>query len=347
MALAIVGVVSLSWWLLNATPPTPVESPKAPVAAPPEIRLPPNIPRDFAELSAENQRAVEGYYNSALKAADKSNWEEALWNMTKLRELVPYYKQSIELTQSYTKRFQEKQLEESHKRAAQNEQNDLSRYLQEGVDYLKEGSFELAADAFSQAITIDPNSEMAKKGLRASEYKIKDIALLPPERDPEKEKKKEIAVLFQTALTAFEHKSYQEAIIAGEKIRAIELRGDTRYLNEAKIIIDRARLLQKEEFEPFLIQAKEKFAEGDYNASRDLCEEMLKRDPAYSEAQECSLKAKRQLNRLAKENYTTGYVLESMNRIEEAKQYWNRARNFVRPGDPYYEKITKKLDEYQ
>ena len=106
-------------------------------------------------------------------------------------------------------------------------------------------------------------------------------------------------------------------------------------------------MLQKEEFEPFLIQAKEKYAEGDYNASRDLCEEMVRRDGAYEEAKECVLKAKKQLNRLAKEAYTHGYILESMNRIEEAKQYWNRAKNYVRSGDEYFDKVNKKLDYYQ
>ena len=33
--------------------------------------------------------------------------------------------------------------------------------------------------------------------------------------------------------------------------------------------------------------------------------------------------------------------------IEEAKQYWNRARNYVREGDDYYDKVLKKLDYYQ
>jgi len=118
-------------------------------------------------------------------------------------------------------------------------------------------------------------------------------------------------------------------------------------VQEAQTLIDKAKAFQKEQFEPFLIQAKEKYAEGDYNASREICEEMLKQDSTYDEAKECSLKAKKQLNRLAKEAYTHGYILESMNRIEEAKQYWNRAKNFVRPGDDYYDKVIKKLEYYQ
>ncbi len=350
--LAIVVVVGGSlivWSLLTSPEPATVKPVPAPVTdiSPIDLKLPANIPREFTELSPENQRAVEGYYNSTLVAAEKAQWEDALWNLKKIRELISYYKQSTELTESYTKRLKERQLEETQKKAAQNEQTDLARYNQEGIDYLKEGSFDLAADAFNQAITIDPTNSLAKMGLRAAEYKVRDIKDLPLERDPEKDKKQQVADLFQTALTALQNKSYQEAIDAGDKIRTIELKGDLKYLNEAKIVIDRARLLQKEEFEPFLVEAKGKFAEGDYNASRDLCDEMLKRDPAYDEAKECLIRAKKQLNRLAKENYTTGYVLESMNRIEEAKQYWNRAKNFVRPGDPYYDKVMKKLDDYQ
>jgi tetratricopeptide (TPR) repeat protein len=144
-----------------------------------------------------------------------------------------------------------------------------------------------------------------------------------------------------------DNKSYQKAIDSAEKARSIDVKGSTKYLNEAKQIIDSAHMAQKEEFEPFMIQAKEKFSEGDYNASRHLCEEMVKRDSAYEDAKECLLRARKKLNQLAKENYTTGYILESMNRIDDAKQYWNRAKNYVRPGDPYYDKVMRKLDDYQ
>jgi hypothetical protein len=59
-----------------------------------------------------------------------------------------------------------------------------------------------------------------------------------------------------------------------------------------------------------------------------------------------SYSCKKQLNKLAKEAYTHGYVLESMNKIEEAKQFWNRAKSYVRKGDEYYDKIMKKLEYY-
>jgi hypothetical protein len=36
-----------------------------------------------------------------------------------------------------------------------------------------------------------------------------------------------------------------------------------------------------------------------------------------------------------------------MNRIEEAKQYWNRAKNYTRSGDEYFDKVNKKLEYYQ
>ena len=148
-------------------------------------------------------------------------------------------------------------------------------------------------------------------------------------------------------MAAFTNKSYQEAIDDAEKIRGIELKGNTEYLSQAKQIIDQSKIRQKEDSEPFLIRAREKYSEGDYMSSRDICEEMVKRDPNYEEAKECLFKAKKQLNLRAKEAYTHGYILESMNRLDEAKQYWNRAKNYIRPGDEYYDKVNKKLDYYQ
>jgi len=324
----------------------PVEE-TAQKSTPADVKLPALMPKEYMELSPELQRMVEGHYNSAQKAAELFQYEEAVGHLRKIHDYLPYYKQSRELLDQYSKKVKEKQIADAQEKAKKDEKQDLQIYLDEGQEYLKEGDFERAAESFNSAIVIDPTNQLAVKGLKAAELKVRSVDEIPPDKDPEQDKRKLVAELFQKAVAAFTNKSYQEAIDTADRIRQIELKGDTQYLNEAKQIIDRARMLQKDEFEPFLIQAKEKYAEGDYNASRDLCEEMLKRDAAYEEAKECVTKAKKQLNRLAKEAYTHGYILESMNRIEEAKQYWNRAKNYVRTGDDYFDKINRKLDYYQ
>jgi tetratricopeptide (TPR) repeat protein len=232
-------------------------------------------------------------------------------------------------------------------KAKKDELQDLNIYLEDGLEYLKQGDFDRAAESFQLALNLEPRNIIAIKGLKAAELKVRSIENLPSDRDPEEDKKTTIKELYEKAIQALNNRAYQEAIDFAEKIRKINLKSDQTYLNEAKQIIDRAKIAQKEEFEPFLVQAKEKFSEGDYNASRDLCEEMLKRDPAYDEAKELLAKSKKQLNRLAKEAYTHGYILESIGQIEQAKQYWNRAKNYVRQGDDYFDKVNKKLDQYQ
>ena len=342
--LIAVGVIVVVFLVLPSKAPAPKPEPKQEVAA---QKTPANIPQEFLELSPAIQRHIEGLYNSALKSADTNNFKEGLGYLDQIHKVLPYYKESLELQDKWTRALKEQEIEEAREKAKRDEKEDLRLYLEEGKEYLKEWDFERAGEAFNAAIVIDPTNKLAAKGLKAVEYKVRSIEDIPPDKDPEQEKRKMVADLFQKAVAAFTNKSYQLAIDTADKIRSIELKGETQYLAEAKQIIDRSRMLQKEEFEPFLIQAKEKYAEGDYNASRDLCEEMLKRDSAYDEAKDCATKAKKQLNRLAKEAYTHGYILESMNRIEEAKQYWNRARNYVREGDDYYDKVMKKLEYYQ
>lgn len=310
-------------------------------------KLPSSVPKEFAQLSPEQQRQIEGYYNSAVQAANQEQFEDAEEYIRKIHSALPFYKNSRELMDTYIKKVKEKQIADAQKRAKEDEKQDLKIYLEDGLEYLKAGDFDRAAESFNSAIVIDPTNGVATKGLRAAEAKITDINAVPPDSDAEAEKRKLVAELFHKAATALTSKAYQDAINTAEKIKLVDIKGDNQYLNEARQIIDRAHMLQKEEFEPFLIQAKEKYAEADYMASREMCEEMEKRDPSYEEAKDCAAKARKQLNRLAKEAYTYGYILESMNRIEEAKQYWNRAKNFVRKGDPYYDKINKKLDYYQ
>ncbi|MBY0371469.1 FHA domain-containing protein [bacterium] len=345
---AVIGLLVVYLLLPNGERKTTVPGTEGVVAdKAADVKIPPSMPKEYGELSEDLQRSIEGSYNSALKAADAQDWESAVGHLKSIHENLPYYKKSRELADKYAKKLKEKQVAVAQEKAKNDEKQDLAMYLQEGIEYLKEGDFERAGEAFNSAIVIDPSNAIAAKGLRAADAKVRDISQLPPEVDPEMEKKRAVLELFQRAVAALQQKQYQEAINNAEQARKVELKNDTQYLNEAKQIIDQARMLQKEEFEPFLISAKEKFAEGDYNGSRNLCEEMLKKDPSYEEASSCVLRARKNLNRLAKEAYTHGYILESMNRIEEAKQYWNRAKTYVRQGDEYYDKVVRKLDYYQ
>jgi len=307
----------------------------------------PAVPREFSDLSPENQRKVEGHYNTALRYQEREDFSNALKELQSLHFILPYYKESKRFEKFFENKVLERQRVDAAERAKRDRDAEIRIYLEEGVEYLGQSNFSRAGEAFRNVLLLDPQNDTAAKGVRAAELQITDLSQLPPEVDPDLEKRRLVSQLLEKSQAKFEEKSYQEAINFAEQVRAIEIPGETEYLNAAKQIIDRSRIQQKEEFEPFLIQAKEKFAEGDYNLSRDLCDEMLKRDPSYEAAQECSIRARKQLNRLAKEAYTHGYILESMNRIEEAKQYWNRAKNYARPGDPYYDKIQRKLDNYQ
>src|SRR5206468_3968391 len=61
------------------------------------------------------------------------------------------------------------------KPGTRNVTKDLGVYLQEGRDYLKEGDFESAALAFRFALVIDPNNRTAIEGIRAAEYRRKEL----------------------------------------------------------------------------------------------------------------------------------------------------------------------------
>lgn len=354
---AVILAVALALWILSinkkeAENPKPKAAVEAKETQTEKNIASPKVPSEFLELSDDMQRRIEGLYNSALVIFQKPDveveeLEKARDNLRKIHQSLPYYKNSKELMLQLDRRYRAKVEQLAAERAKKNAMEDLNIYLEDGIEYLKQGEFDRAAESFTRAASLDPRNKIAIDGLRAVELKVRDLENLPAERNPEEEKRQKIKELYEQALQQFNNRAYQEAIDLAEQMRKINLKSDQSYLNEAKQIIDRARIAQKEEFEPFLIQAKEKYSEGDYNASRDLCEEMLKRDAAYEDAKELLAKAKKQLNRLAKEAYTHGYILESIGQIEQAKQYWNRAKNYVRTGDEYYEKVNKKLEQYQ
>jgi tetratricopeptide (TPR) repeat protein len=172
---------------------------------------------------------------------------------------------------------------------------DLKVYLREGKNYLSEGDKESAAVAFRFALVLDPRNKEARAGLKSAGVKV-DAAKAPPPKEERKpptdgRKKAKVAELLKAAMESFQRRAYQDAIVKAEQVRKIEIPGVTDYLNEAKQIIDRARVKQKEDFEPFLDAALRKIGEGDFKGGAALCEEMLRTDRSYGAAKECLAKA--------------------------------------------------------
>ena len=93
--------------------------------------------------------------------------------------------------------------------------------------------------------------------------------------------------------------------------------------------------------------ATETYVEGDYNATLDLAEEMIKREPAHAEALRLREKSVEQLGRLAEHATFHGNLSASLNLLEQAVSYWQHGMNYAREGDPHHEELTAKLKRYR
>jgi tetratricopeptide (TPR) repeat protein len=180
---------------------------------------------------------------------------------------------------------------------------DIAVYIAEGKSYLRDGDFKSAVLAFRFALVIDSTNAEARAGLSAAQNRKKVITVddtvtrtareskpkpkPEPKVDKHAEKRATVGKLLRSAVDLLKKRRYQDAISTAEKVRQIEIPGETAYLNEAKQIIDRGERRQKEEFEPFIELAKQKLVQGDYRGSILLCEEMLRTDPGYAPAKEC------------------------------------------------------------
>lgn len=96
-----------------------------------------------------------------------------------------------------------------------------------------------------------------------------------------------------------------------------------------------------------LRKAESLYEQGDYNASRDLCEAMAAQNVGGMEAEALLARTKRQMQRLAREAWEYGAILESVNRPEDALQYWHRAERYLRPGDHYYAWVQERIEHYE
>ncbi len=181
---------------------------------------------------------------------------------------------------------------------------EVSAYLDEGRRYLRMREFESAAKAFQFALIIDPENQTALMGIHAAEYRMTDLTNVPLDQLPALKGKKakrggsereneKAAMLIEKARRELTTRNYTAAIKAATSAQKLKLSKDSPLAEEASGIAAKARQARKEEFDLFLNQAKEKLDLGEYRAARNLCDEILRRDPDYDEAKDCLRRAVR------------------------------------------------------
>lgn len=185
---------------------------------------------------------------------------------------------------------------------------EIATYLEEGRKFLRHRDFESAAKAFQFALIIDTENQTAMRGIYAAEHRMSDLEEVPLKELPEirKSRSKRTAkrgaqdrenekanVLIEKARRELAARSYTAAINAATAVQKLRLAKESALGEEALGIAAKARQARREEFEPFLLQAKDKLEAKEYRAARNLCDEILRRDPAYEEAKDCLRRAVR------------------------------------------------------
>ena len=182
---------------------------------------------------------------------------------------------------------------------------EVSAYLDEGRRYLRLREFESAAKAFQFALIIDPENQTALMGIHAAEYRMTDLTNVPMDQLPALKGKKmarrgaherdneKAGILIEKARRELAQRNYTASIKAATSAQRLKLAKDSPLAEEAFGIAAKARQARKEEFDLFLNQAKEKLERGEFRAARNLCDEILRRDPDYDEAKDCLRRAVR------------------------------------------------------
>jgi hypothetical protein len=210
--------------------------------------------------------------------------------------------------------------------AVMDDRKAIEIYLNEGREFLKRGDFANAAKAFQIALVIDPRNATAMRGIRAAEFQTKDLDAVALESVPKvirprldksekvekatpeaksetpkprvgsrAEAQRKIDGLLRDARIALEQKRYSDAVRLSGEVLAMDSKAYGRSGTEAKQIVERAKSAQREEFEPFVQQAKDLIVAGRVQSGLELCEEMLRRDPNYGPARDCAARARRML----------------------------------------------------
>ena len=247
------------------------------------------------------QGVLAPLYSQAIRYFERGDYETAEGMFEEILVRDPYQQKAKEYL---TQRIPQAKRKSQQKR--------IGYLYGEAQERLSRGNFEGANKAFKEILSIDPSQEKAKK------Y-VEEII-------PQKTKANIIASLYDQAIAYYKKGYYERANTLFEKILYLDPNEAKAREYVQKIIPTKADTSKITKIKDLYQKASEYHKSGDYDAARDVCEEILVLDPGqqkarqYIEVNSTKIATKKEVEPLLKQAvmyYETGKYDEATDAFNE------------------------------
>ncbi|NCN27908.1 FHA domain-containing protein [bacterium] len=338
------------------------------------------ISPEFNLKSEDEKKRIEDLYVEAHSARKRRDWKTAFNAAAAIldpKSGVKKYKDTAEILDEAQTYLNEQQvgtltknisvLEEAKLRSEEK----VDVLIESGEKAIQEGRWEDAQEAFTKAMTLDPNNKQANKGFTAAFSKNpdaladEDIPEVPQTVDPfkearlkEEEEIEELQKQYQDAKLAIFDGNYRQSIPTLDtiekklegKIESFQEDGTSRlpasesekYSTQSRALLslvkeakDRVNSEFRMEYQGQMSDAEVAISNKQYVQAREIYDNIVRRDPAYQEPTEARSKLYELIIAEAKNQYHEGLVYESVGDLTSAVTSFKETLSLLKDVEEY------------
>lgn len=321
---------------------TPVK-PKKPVAS----KVAPGE-RTFEMLTPEQKRFVERAHDLAFDYYKNKEYDKALFELAKIFQLLPDYKDSREL-ERYAKEGKRKleQLEEERKKKEEEAkiQAQIAQLVDEARERMDKKQYAQANELFPQILALDPDNHDVAEWRKIVEQWQEEQRRKEEEKRVRAEINKQGWILYQEGMREKKRGKYHSAISMFGKILQMEVTSK-KLAAAAKEGISQCKAIIKARRDPVMEEAKTAESAGELVKAFHLYEKVDRIDPGYQPAYLGMERLRGILHEQARVLYTEAVLEESYSDFDAAKKKFAECLDTSPPGDIYHERAQRKLAKY-
>lgn len=304
----------------------------------------------FAALPEEKKQFVMNTYQVAYDLYKKQEYDKALYEVTKIHEVLPSgYKDSKEV-ESYAKKsiemVQKAKEEEERKKAEERRAQEVAEWVAQADAAVNSGKSAEARELFAKVLEKDPeNAAILRLRQQLDERENQSKAAEEAKREGEFKRKKLEGTL-QEGRDLFAKGAYYDVI---EKMSdALLLFSSANDLaSQAQELIDKSREALQSKSKPHLDAAETALGQSDYTGARDHFYKALKVDSRNAQAKRGLAKIKDILHDRSRKIYIEASVLEGVSDFMGARAKYKECLDQAMQGDSYYGMCSRKFRRFE
>jgi pSer/pThr/pTyr-binding forkhead associated (FHA) protein/tetratricopeptide (TPR) repeat protein len=302
----------------------------------------------FDQLKPDLQKFVESQYNLALEYFRNRDYDRSLYEVRKIFQYVPDYKDARDLERysvESKQRVQAQEDERKRKEAEQAAKARVARIVIEVEGHMARKEYVQARELFAEIVAIEPdNAQIAgwKKEIETYEEAQERERML---RNLEKETLKKARDVIAAGNEQLKQRRWFKAIDTFKSVSEIEVR-DQRIFAQAQSGIARARSGIAGGRDPLLAEGRRLEQESSYIEAFRKYAQAREVDPSSAEAKKGMDRTRNILRDRSKQLYTEAVLAESYSDFTLAKSRFEQLLQTSPPDDPYYERARRKLSRY-